>query len=259
MRFACDTGGTFTDLTVEDTQGALRMFKAPTTPDDPIRGVLDVLGIAARAHGLPLAGFLARGEIFIHGTTHAINAIITGNVARTALICTLGHPDILLLRTGGRTDPFNHSKAYPGPFISRNLTFEARERVLSDGSVMVPLDESGVIGIIEQLKRSNIEAVAVSLLWSVVNPEHERKIGALLEKHLPGVPYTLSHRLNPAIREYPRTSSAAIDAALKPLMRSYMGNLTARMTDAGFTGRVLVLRSQGGVMDAHAIASAPIH
>lgn len=237
----------------------LRMFKAPTTPDDPIRGVLEVLGIAARAHGLPLGEFLGNGEIFIHGTTHAINAIVTGNVARTALICTEGHPDTLLLRTGGRADPFNHTQAYPDPFISRSLTFQARERVLSDGSVMTPLDEASVLRIIDAMKLIGVKAVAVSLLWSVVRPDHERRIGALLEQHMPGVPYTLSHQLNPAIREYPRTSSAAIDASLKPLMRSYMGNLTARMAEAGFTGRVLVLTSQGGVMDARDVALAPIH
>jgi N-methylhydantoinase A/oxoprolinase/acetone carboxylase beta subunit len=194
MRFACDTGGTFTDLTIEDANGVLEMFKAPTTPDDPIRGVLDVLGVAARAHEMPLATFLSRGEIFLHGTTHAINAIITGSIARTALICTEGHPDTLLLRTGGRGDPFDHTRAYPGPFISRALTFQARERVLSDGSVMTPLDESNVREIIENLKRDAVQAVAVSLLWSVVNPAHELRIGALLEQHLPGVPYTLSHQ-----------------------------------------------------------------
>lgn len=259
MRFACDTGGTFTDLTVEDADGRLRMFKAATTPEDPVQGVLDALASAAKSYGMELRDFLPRGEVFIHGTTHAINAIVTGNIARTALLCTEGHPDILLMRTGGRGDPFDHTRPYPDPYISRSLTFQVPERVLADGSVMKPLDEEAVIQIIEKMRRADVQAVAVCLLWSVIRPAHEQRIGELLEKHMSDIPFTLSHQLNPAIREYQRASSAAIDASLKPLMRRYMSTLTARLSEAGFGGRVLVLTSQGGVMDAAKIAAAPIH
>lgn len=259
MRLACDTGGTFTDLTVEGATGSLRMFKAPTTPADPVQGVLDALSRAAAGHGESLDDFLRKGEVFIHGTTHAINAIITGNVAKTALLCTFGHPDILVVRTGGRSDPFDHSTAYPDPYISRSLTFQIRERILADGSVMTALDETSVLSAIDSMKRAGVESVAVCLLWSVVRPDHERRIGELLEQYMPGVSYTLSHKLNPAIREYQRASSAAIDASLKPLMRSYMGNLTHRLQSAGFNGKVLVLTSRGAVMHAADVARAPIH
>src|SRR4051812_34205983 len=98
MRFAVDTGGTFTDLVVEDDAGGLRMFKAATTPADPVRGVLDALELAGRSFGLGLREFLARGSMFIYGTTHALNAVVTGNTARTAFLTTEGHPDILALR-----------------------------------------------------------------------------------------------------------------------------------------------------------------
>jgi len=98
MRFAADTGGTFTDLIVEDDKGALRMFKARTTPDDPIRGVLDALQVAADALGVSRQSLLASGEMFVHGTTRAINAIVTGTTARTALLTTLGNPEVLVLR-----------------------------------------------------------------------------------------------------------------------------------------------------------------
>src|SRR4051795_4220873 len=94
IRMACDTGGTFTDLVVEDG-GEIRLFKASTTPDDPVRGVLDALGLAARHYEVDLKGFLQRGSMFVHGTTRAINAIITGRTARTAFITTRGHRDIL--------------------------------------------------------------------------------------------------------------------------------------------------------------------
>lgn len=259
MRFAVDTGGTFTDLLVERDDGTISMFKASTTPDDPIQGVLDSLQFAADGLGMEREALLGEGTLFIHGTTRAINAIITGNTARTAFLTTAGHPDILVLREGGRTDVFNFSVPYPDPYVPRSLTYEVPERILADGSVRDTLDEAAVIDVIGRLKRDRVEAVAVCLLWSIVNPAHEERIGALLEEHLPGVPYTLSHRLNPSLREYRRASSTAIDASLKPLMGAYMRNLTSRLSDAGYGGRVLIVTSAAGVIDADDAAQEPIH
>jgi N-methylhydantoinase A len=259
MRFACDTGGTFTDLIVEDDRGGLHMYKAATTPADPVKGVLDALVLAAVDMDLSLADLLAHGDMLIHGTTHAINAIITGNTAKTAFLTTAGHPDILVLREGGRIEPFNFVAPYPEPYIPRALTFEVPERIDSAGGVHTPLDESAVVTFIEALKAQEVEAVAVCLLWSIYNPAHELRVGELLEAHLPGVPYSLSHQLNPALREYRRASSTAIDASLKPLMGRYLGGLTERLTGAGFSGRTLVLTSQGGMLDAHDLAQKPIH
>lgn len=259
MRFACDTGGTFTDLIVEDNGGALTMYKAPTIPHDPVKGVLDALSYAADDRGKTLAELLSRGSMLIHGTTHAINAIVTGNTAKTAFLTTLGHPDILVLREAGRIEPFNFQVPYPEPYIPRALTFEISERMGGSGEIILPLDEKMAIATIAKLRRQKIEAVAVCLLWSIANPTHELRLGTLLDKHLPGVPYTLSHQLNPALREYRRASSAAIDASLKPLMTRYLGSLTERLSDAGFKGRTLVLTSQGGMVDADELAERPIH
>ena len=259
MRFAVDTGGTFTDLIVEDDTGALSIFKAPTTPADPIRGVLDTLEVAAASFGRSLADLLAAGDSFIYGTTHAINAIITGNTARTAFLTTEGHPDVLVLREGGRTEPFNFTIPSPDPYVPRSLTWEIPGRLLADGSELRPFDDAACCRVIDSLRASRVEAVAVCLLWSIVNPAHERRAGELLERHLPDVPFTLSHRLNPTLREYRRASSAAIDASLKPMVAEYMHGLTERLRRAGFAGRVLVVTSQGGVMDAEEVARAPIH
>lgn len=257
MRVACDTGGTFTDLIVEDDAG-LAMFKASTTPGDPVLGVIDALTLAAQAKDLSLGAFLAKVETFIHGTTHAINAVITGRTAKTAFLTSEGHPDVLVLREGGRAEPFNFTVPFPGPYIPRSLTMEVPGRIGVDGDVVRPLDESRVVAICSQLRDRKIEAVAVCLLWSVANPAHELRVGALIEAHLPSVPYTLSHQLNPTIREFRRASSSAIDASLKPLMSSYLGLLSSRLKTAGFDGRLLVLTSHGGMIDADEIAAAPI-
>lgn len=259
MRFAVDTGGTFTDLVVEDDSGEVRMYKAPTTPTDPIAGVLDTIALAGADYGLSSSELLGKGDMLIHGTTHAINAIITGNTAKTAFLVTKGHPDILVLREGGRIEPFNFSVPYPQPYIPRSLTYEVPERMSYDGQVRDELDEEAVLQIINQLKDEQVEAVAVCFLWSIVNSAHEIRVGELLKKHLSEVPYTLSHSLNPSLREYRRASSAAIDASLKPLMGKYMGGLETRLRESGFAGRVLVVTTQGGAIDAVDMAKSPIH
>jgi N-methylhydantoinase A len=257
FRFSCDTGGTFTDLLVEAED--LRLYKAHTVSDDPVRGVLNALRLAADDRGLSLEALLGRGELLAHGTTHAINAIITSRTARTALLVTRGHRDILVLREGGKLDPFDYSIPFPDPYIPRALTYEIPGRIVARGQVRAPLDEPAVLDVIAALKRDNIEAVAVCLLWSIVNPEHELRVGQLLAEHLPGVPVTLSHALNPSLREYRRASSTAIDASLRPMMERYMGGLEARLREAGFGGRILVVTSQGGMMAAGQLAQSPIH
>lgn len=258
IRLACDTGGTFTDLVVEDGN-EIRLFKASTTPDDPVRGVLSALELAATHYDLDRAEFLKKASMFVHGTTRAINAIIMGKTAKTAFLTTSGHRDVLVIREGGRIEPFNFTVPYPEPYVPRNCTFEVDGRIDARGGVVRELDEEALVATIRRLGDLRIEAVGVCLLWSVVNPDHELRVGALLEQYLPGVPYTLSHQLNPTLREYRRASSTVIDASLKPLMTAYLSGLTGRLKEAGFAGRTLMVTSSGGVMDAELLALAPIH
>ncbi|MFN8202937.1 MAG: hydantoinase/oxoprolinase family protein [Solirubrobacteraceae bacterium] len=259
MRFAVDTGGTFTDLVIEDDAENLSLHKSPTTPEDPVRGIIDVLSVAAESRGIDLESLLRCGSMFIHGTTRAVNAIVTGATARTAFLTTAGHPDVLVFREGGRTDPFDYTRLYPDPYVPRALTFEIPERIGAAGEVVRQLDEPAVLDVIARLREHRVEAVGVCLLWATVNPEHERRVGALLAEHLPGVPVTLAHALNPTLREYRRASSALIDASLKPLMTDYLRGLEARLRDAGFGGRVLMVTSNAGVLDAARVADEPIH
>jgi N-methylhydantoinase A len=228
-------------------------------PSDPVAGVINSLAVAAEAAGETLTEYLARGEILVHGTTHAINAIVTGSTARTAFLTTKGHPDTLVWREGGRAEAFDFKTPYPEPYIPKALTFEIPERVMADGSVKTPLDEAATIVILKRLAELRVEAVAVCLLWSIVNPDHEAAVGRLIARHLPSVPYTLSHRINPSIREYRRAMSTCIDASLKPAMNVYLGGLEERLRAVGFGGRVLIITSQGGAMDVASIAEAPVH
>ncbi len=258
MRMSCDTGGTFTDLVVEDGADIL-VFKSATTPHDPIEGILNAVALAADHFGLDSAGVLARVDTFLHATTRSLNAVLTGNVARTAFLTTKGHPDVLVIREGGRSDPFDYSHPYPSPYVPRAMTFEIPERIGSDGMVIDPLDEVETIKVLKLAKSRGAEAIGVCLLWSITNNAHEVRLGELIDEHLPGIPYTLSHALNPTLREYRRASAACMDASLKPTMNRYLNGLKSRLAGAGFDGRLLMVTSQGGVMDASVTAAAPIH
>jgi N-methylhydantoinase A len=258
MRFAVDTGGTFTDLVIDDERGSLRLYKAPTTPADPIDGLLNVFEVASRDLATTRAELLGRGSTLIYGTTRSINAVITQNTARTAFLTTEGHPDILLFREGGRANPFDYARSFPPPYVPRSLTFEVSGRIDYAGTVVRELDEAALRAVIDRMRASGVEAVGVCLLWAIVNPEHERRVGELLEEHLPGVPYTLSHALNPTMREYRRASSTCIDASLKPLMTEHLNGLEQRVREAGFGGSLLMSTSSGGVQPVGDVARMPI-
>ena len=141
MRLAVDTGGTFTDLMVEDNRGDLYMFKASTTPSDPVEGILNAVNKAADYLSMSLEDFLKAADVFIHGTTHAINAVITGNTAKTAFLTTQGHKEILFLREGGRIEPINYNVPFPKPYVPRALTFEIPERISASGEILQELNE----------------------------------------------------------------------------------------------------------------------
>jgi N-methylhydantoinase A len=259
IRIAVDVGGTFTDLVCESSDGSFTIHKSPTTPDDPARGMLDALELAAGEAQATVHELLEPVELFVHGTTRATNAIISGDTARTALLVTEGHPDILLWREGTRVNTFDYTQTNPEPYVPRGLTFEVPERVDAQGTVVKPLDEAAVLKVIGELRSLEIEAVAVCLLWSILNGAHERRIGELLEEHLPGIPYTLSHVLTPTVREYRRASAASIDASLKPVMSDYLGGVASRLAAAGLRGRLLMMTSSGGVRDLEDVARTPIH
>jgi N-methylhydantoinase A len=258
MRLSVDVGGTFTDLVVDYGDGLLELHKTSTTSPDPLDGVLAVLEIAALGRGRSLREFVATADTFIHSTTRAINAVVTGTTAKTAFLVTAGHPDILLIREGGRSDPFNYRIPYPEPYVPRSLTFEVPERIGAAGEIVEPLDEDAVHRIAAALERANVEAAAVCFLWSIVNPVHELRTGALLRQLLPGMALTLSHQLNPTLREYRRASSCCIDASLKPIMSAYLHALRRRLEENGLSGRAFAVTSQGGISDISSIAERPI-
>ncbi|GAC1678910.1 MAG: hydantoinase/oxoprolinase family protein [Steroidobacteraceae bacterium] len=258
-RIGIDTGGTFTDVVVGDSSGILSVGKALTTRKRISEGILEGLSVAAASLGLDAGSLLRKTAVFIYGSTRATNAILEGKIAKTALLVTHGFPDILVRREGGKTNPWDYTVNFPEPYIPRHLTFEVLGRISSEGKALTPFDEAGAVAVMHQLRAIEIEAVAVCFLWSIANPEHELAAARIIERELPGIPYTLSHQVNPIVREYRRASSAAIDASLKPLMQRHLREMEFDLRAAGLAGELLPAISLGGVMHIDSVIERPIH
>lgn len=258
FRIAVDTGGTFTDVVVSGDDGTLAAGKALTTYGRVFDGFKASVDRAAQTLGRTGDDVLRAADVIVYGTTHATNAVLTGRVARTALLVTEGFADTLTLREGGRRNVFDSRAAYPPPYIPRRLTFELRERVSAEGAVLRALDEDHARSVIASLAEHDVEAVAVTLLWSVANDAHERRVAELIEELLPGTEYTLSVHANPSLREYRRASAASIDASLKHLMAAHLGDLRADLERAAFAGDLMVVTSEGAVLDVDEVVARPV-
>ncbi|AXT70732.1 hydantoinase/oxoprolinase family protein [Vibrio sp. dhg] len=254
-----DTGGTFTDLILSDQNRVIGLYKSPSTPDDLFNGIAASIELAATENSMTLTELLEESQVFVYSTTRSTNAVLEGKVAKTAFITTQGFRDVLLYREGGKEDPYNLSTPYPTAYIPRRLSFEVKERILADGSVAVDLDEDSVRDVLQRLKELDVEAIAVCLVFSTANANHELRIGELIEEELPGVSYSLSHQVNNVVREYRRASSTAIDASIKPLMKEHLQSLEHRFREAGFKGDpLMVTHVSGGVMSLEQMADRPI-
>jgi N-methylhydantoinase A len=254
-----DIGGTFTDLVVHSHEGGLDIFKSPTTPGEFEKGFMNVLALAAEHYGLALAEFLARSELIVHGTTVSTNALVEGKTAPVGLICNAGHPDVLTIREAPRKRAFTVHIDYPQPYVPRNRTYEVHGRIDALGRELEPLVESDVTAAIEYFRRCEVQAIAVSLLWSIVNPAHERRVLDIIAAAWPQIPVTLSHEINPIPREYRRTISTAINASLFPVVSAYMRRLADALRAAGYRRDLLIANCVGGMMPPDEIVKRPIY
>ncbi|MFM9939798.1 MAG: hydantoinase/oxoprolinase family protein [Hyphomicrobiaceae bacterium] len=260
-RIGIDIGGTFTDVAlVDDATGRIGVAKAPTTPKDFGQGVLSALASAMHRYELQVTdvGLLA------HATTVVTNAILEEKGARAALIATRGFRDVLELRRSSRADLYDLFQPPPSTLIRRRRRYEITERIGADGAVVTELADDEIDELIATLKREKIQAVAVALMFSFLNPSHEQRIGARLRAALPGVPVYLSHEVLPEIREFERTSTTAVCAYVGPILASYLQRLQEATRGLGLPP-LYVMGSNGGVfevaegiaMPAMAVESGP--
>jgi N-methylhydantoinase A len=240
-----DIGGTFTDIVGVSSDGRVITYKVPSTPEDYSEGILDGLNQALQTSELSASEV---SEI-VHGTTIATNAILERRGARTALITTRGFRDVLELRRLRIPELYNLNWEKPPSLVPRYLRYEVAERVDFLGNVLEPLDEQRVIEIAGELKRAEVESVAVCLINSYCNPTHEQRIGELLSEHLPEVFVSLSTDIIRELKEYERTSTAVVDAYVRPVVEQYLNNLERRLDEKRIQSRLLIMQSNGALMN----------
>ncbi len=243
-----DVGGTFTDCVLVDPDGESTIVKTFTTPQDPSEGVIRGLDRLAAARGIPLNEFLGSVIRIVHGTTITTNAVLTGTGARTGFLTTKGFRDILLMRRGIREEQFNPKCDPPLPLVPRSLIFTVSERVDREGREIVPLDREEARRAIRALRNAGVEAVAVSFLFSFLNPEHEQQAATLLREEFPETFISLSTEVLPQLGAYQRHSTTALNAYVGPVLVHYLDRLQSRLRQAGFRNGLLIMQSSGGVM-----------
>ena len=257
-RLGVDVGGTFTDLLLFDTaSGAFWRHKTPSTPHDSSEGILaGVTAICAKAG-------VTTGDIdyFLHGTTVATNAVLEGKGARVGLVTTEGYRHILQIARsfvpGGLAGWIIWPK--PTPLAALEDTVTIKGRIDAEGHEVRPLDEADIRSQLGLLKAQGVEAVTVSLINAYVNGEHEARVGELAEELLPGVPVSLSHLVLPEMQEYERTLTTVANAAVRTVVGRYVSNLRERLASEGMTGKLSLLRSDGGLMSAQKAEEHPVN
>jgi N-methylhydantoinase A len=251
-RVAIDVGGTFTDIvTLKEGTGTIAFDKVPTTPSDPHRGVLD--GFAAT--GVPLADI----STFVHGTTLGLNALLTRRGAKTGIVTTEGFRDVYLLGRTARTPMYDFKYRKPESLVARYDIFEVAGRLDFEGNEVIPFDETRARAVAQQLVDHGLEAAAICFIHSYVNPDHEERMARIIGEVAPQIEVTRSSALSREIREYERTSTAVLDAYIKPIVRRYLGKLSDSLAAGNFGGQFLMTRSGGGAMTAATVQEAPVN
>lgn len=260
-RIGADTGGTFTDLVLVDGLGVVRAtHKRLSTPVDPGRAVLEGVAHLLDQHGLALGDGPALGDSpaarpdVVHGSTVATNALLEGKGASAALITTAGFEDVLAIARQNRPELYARVPVRPPPPIPRAMTLGAQERVACDGAVVWPLRADALAALAQRLAGLAPEAVAICLLHSYANPDHEQRLAAAVRAALPGVHLTVSHELLPELREYERTATCAANAVVGPAMSTYL----SRLDDALGHNRLRIMGSGGGTLPVRAVCERPI-
>jgi len=244
MLLGIDIGGTFTDIVVSDA-GHVRLFKIPSTPQKPAVGVISALSnLIEREVIIP-----DRVKEIRHGSTVATNALLEGKWARTALVTTHGFRDVLEIGRQDRPKLYDLFFERPAPIVARDQRFEVTERLDYCGKVIKPLVTDDVKRLIPLLREQSVETVAVVFLFSYLDPTHERAVQDVISSAL-GVPVTISSDILPEFREFERTSTTVISAALRPVIGSYLTSLETGARKSGLNTRWQIMQSNGAITSA---------
>ena len=253
-RLGIDVGGTFTDFVLFDEESQeISVHKTPTTAEDQTQGVADGLAELLTRHGVVPEELLYLAQ----GSTIAINAMLEGKTAPVGIITTQGFRDLLELRRQSRPSLYDLFFQKPAPLVPRHLRLEVPERVNARGEVLVSLDEGKVRQALHHLAQAGVDSVVLCFLFSFLNPHHELRVEELAKEVAPGCSIWLSHQVLPEFREFERLGTTVCNAALGPVMKSYLGNLSDRMAEIGYRRTPYIMQSNGGVMSPQGAQERP--
>jgi N-methylhydantoinase A len=252
---AVDIGGTFTDVVLRDSSGRSWVDKTLTTPKSLETGFFTALDAVLKTAGIAPA---AVTDVLVHATTVVTNAVIERKGPLTALLVTEGFRDILTIRDEHRYEMFDPQIEFPEPLIARAMTFGVAERTLATGEVIKPVDAKQIETLVDDLRSKGIGSVAVSLLNAYLNPANERAIRDIIAKRAPQLYVSISSDVAPQIREYPRTSTVAMNAYTAPITGPYLDALRAGLKKRGFVHDPLIMLSNGGVIGIDVAKRFPV-
>ena len=256
FRIGVDIGGTFTDGTLVDSStGHVTTSKVLTTPTDPASGFISAVNKLLEVNSEVDPDEI---EHVVHATTVATNAIIEGKTAKTAFVTTEGFRDMLEIARQIRPSLYDLQFEKPAPLVPRQLCFEIPERLDAKGNVVIPLDENALAQIVDQIVKTGVDAVAICLLHSYRNPDHERKVGEAIKAKLPEVKISLSSEIVPEFREYLRASTTVINSAVAPIVSTYLASIIEKLHSANINSELLVMQSNGGVYPAESASESPV-
>ena len=242
-KFCVEVGGTFTDWVLVEGDRVVGTGKVPSTPQEPALGVL-----AAAEEAL---GALTTVQSIMHGSTVATNAVLERTGATTGLLVTEGFRDVLGIQRQTKSKLFDLFYRHPEPLVPRDRIIEVRERIGPSGEVRVPLDLEGVSEAVERMiEQAGIASLAICLLHSYANPDHEERLEAYLTERFPALSVSRSSTVLPRFREYERMSTTVISAYLRPKVDTYVKHLDAAFTEAGFDGHLSIMQANGGTVPA---------
>lgn len=253
IRLGVDIGGTFTDVVLE-VGGNPYSTKVLTTYAAPENAIIDGMHQVCTKAGIAPSDI---GQI-IHGTTLATNALIERRGAKTALITTQGFRDVIEMRTESRFEQYDLNLNLPEPLLPRQSRFTVPERVDARGAVLIPLDRAEVEPVVDQIAVAGYDSVAIGLMHSYLNGDHERLVAEVVAEKMPGAMISLSCEVSPQMREYERFNTVVANAYIKPLMKSYLGRLEGRLRDEGVSCNIFLMHSGGGIISIENAAEFPV-
>lgn len=258
-RIGVDVGGTFTDMVLRYANGAISVFKVPSVPMDPSKGVMNVLQSAASQLKYDLQTLLSNCDLFVHGSTVATNTILEKKGAKVGLLTTVGFRDSIEVRRGIRENQWDHRRPFPEVLVPRYLRLPVSGRIDRNGEELSTINHEDVALACEIFKKENVESIAICFINSFKNSMHEEQVAEIIGRYWDGGWVSISSQVVPVMGEYERASTCVVNAYVTPAVSGYLQELDLKLKNLGLARPILLLQSNGGAISVHQISNKAVN